>query len=155
VVVFAGARNPDAATDLHELADRSQGKLHIVKLISAEEANNRAAVETIKSIAGRLDVVIANAGASGENTKTILGVPLEDMMYQFTVNTLGPLALIQATYPVLKVSTSMPKFVAISSRCGSITTGAPLSLPQAEPGTSKCALNWMIKKLWHENPDLS
>jgi NADP-dependent 3-hydroxy acid dehydrogenase YdfG len=63
-VVFAGARQPDAASDLHALAKEYPGKLHIVKLTSADEADNRAAIDEIKKIAGRLDVVVANAGTS-------------------------------------------------------------------------------------------
>ena len=35
-----------------------------MKLTSANEAENKAAVEQIKQIAGRLDVVIANAGVA-------------------------------------------------------------------------------------------
>jgi NADP-dependent 3-hydroxy acid dehydrogenase YdfG len=48
------------------------GKLHIIKLISADEANNRVAVQEIKKIAGRLDVVIANAGAIPSLSLTIV-----------------------------------------------------------------------------------
>lgn len=61
-IVFAGARNPPAATDLHALADKHPGKVHVVKLVSSDRAGNEDAVSQIKAIAGRLDVVIANAG---------------------------------------------------------------------------------------------
>jgi NAD(P)-dependent dehydrogenase (short-subunit alcohol dehydrogenase family) len=63
VIVFAGARSPSSATELQALTKEFPDKLHIVKLISADEAGNRAAVEEVKAKAGRLDVVIANAGA--------------------------------------------------------------------------------------------
>lgn len=63
-IVFAGARNPSTATDLHALAEKYPGKFHVVKLVSNDKAGNEAAVAQIKDIAGRLDVVIANAGAS-------------------------------------------------------------------------------------------
>jgi NAD(P)-dependent dehydrogenase (short-subunit alcohol dehydrogenase family) len=61
-VVFAGARDPSRATELKELASAYPGKIHIVKLVSGDEAGNKAALEEVKNIAGRLDVVIANAG---------------------------------------------------------------------------------------------
>jgi NAD(P)-dependent dehydrogenase (short-subunit alcohol dehydrogenase family) len=64
VIIFAGARNPAAAADLQELVQKYPGKVHIVKLTSCDKAENEAAVATIKAIAGRLDVVIANAGMS-------------------------------------------------------------------------------------------
>jgi NADP-dependent 3-hydroxy acid dehydrogenase YdfG len=63
VIVFAGARRPDASDELLSLSNEHPGKLHIIKLTSADEADNRAAVQEIKKTAGRLDVVIANAGA--------------------------------------------------------------------------------------------
>jgi NAD(P)-dependent dehydrogenase (short-subunit alcohol dehydrogenase family) len=64
VMVFAGARNPTAAADLHALVQQYPGKVHIVKLTSCDKDENKAAVATITDIAGRLDVVIANAGTS-------------------------------------------------------------------------------------------
>jgi NAD(P)-dependent dehydrogenase (short-subunit alcohol dehydrogenase family) len=154
VIVFAGARNPSSATALNELATKHQGKVHVVKLTSADEADNRAAVDEIKKTVGRLDVVIANA-AIGTDCRTVLEATLETMRDHFTVNTLGTMVLAQATYPLLKASTSTPKFVAISSTVGSITAGTGLPFPQTEYGTSKAAINWMIRKLWTENPELS
>jgi NAD(P)-dependent dehydrogenase (short-subunit alcohol dehydrogenase family) len=62
VVVFAGARNPAVAADLHALVQQHPGKVHIVKLTSCDKTENEAAVDMIKSIASRLDVVIACAG---------------------------------------------------------------------------------------------
>jgi hypothetical protein len=62
IVVFAGARNPDAAEDLQALEAQHPGKVHTVKLVANDEQGNRDAVEYVKKKAGRLDVVIANAG---------------------------------------------------------------------------------------------
>jgi NAD(P)-dependent dehydrogenase (short-subunit alcohol dehydrogenase family) len=62
VIVFAGARNPAVAADLHALVQQHPGKVHIVKLTSCDKTENEAAVDMIKSIASRLDVVIACAG---------------------------------------------------------------------------------------------
>jgi short-subunit dehydrogenase involved in D-alanine esterification of teichoic acids len=61
-IVFAGVRDLTRATELEALAKESSGKLYIVKLISADEVSNTAAIEEIKAKTGRLDVVIANAG---------------------------------------------------------------------------------------------
>jgi NAD(P)-dependent dehydrogenase (short-subunit alcohol dehydrogenase family) len=156
VIVFAGVRDPVAAMPLNDLAARltKPGKLHIIKLISADQTTNREAVEEIERIAGRLDVVIANAGIMKDN-QFVLGPSLENMQEHFSVNVLGPLALIQATYPLLKTSTTAPKFVPISSTSGSIALGTQFPIPQTEYGTSKAALNWMTKKLWTENEGLS
>lgn len=62
-IVFAGVRSPSTATALTELARNHPGKLRVVKLTSGDRTENDAALKEIESIAGRLDVVIANAGA--------------------------------------------------------------------------------------------
>jgi NAD(P)-dependent dehydrogenase (short-subunit alcohol dehydrogenase family) len=72
VIVFAGTRKPAAAAELQALAKSNKDKFHILKLTSADEADNHAAVEEIKKIAGRLDVVISNAG------KSFAGNPIHD-----------------------------------------------------------------------------
>lgn len=61
-IVFAGVRNPDAAEALRALAARHPGRVHVVRVTACDEAGNRAAVAEVRSKAGRLDVVIANAG---------------------------------------------------------------------------------------------
>jgi NADP-dependent 3-hydroxy acid dehydrogenase YdfG len=61
-MVFAGVRDMARATELEALVEEFPGKLYIVKLISADETSNKAATEEIRAKAGRLDVVIANAG---------------------------------------------------------------------------------------------
>jgi NADP-dependent 3-hydroxy acid dehydrogenase YdfG len=62
-VVFAGTRNPSNAIELQELA-KQQKNVHVLKLTSANVADNQAAAAEIKKLAGALHVVIANAGES-------------------------------------------------------------------------------------------
>jgi NAD(P)-dependent dehydrogenase (short-subunit alcohol dehydrogenase family) len=96
-VVFAGVRDLKDRAALDELAATSANKIHVLKVVSADLENNKAAVEEIMRIAGRLDVVIANA-ATGFGYKSSLETPLQDVQDHFTVNVVGPLALFQATY---------------------------------------------------------
>lgn len=63
-IVFAGTRDPSNAATLQELATKNPNIVHIVKLTSGEIEDNKAAAAEIEKIAGRLDVVIANAGES-------------------------------------------------------------------------------------------
>ncbi|KZT54359.1 hypothetical protein CALCODRAFT_499998 [Calocera cornea HHB12733] len=65
-LVFAGARSPPSASALHALAAARPGKLHILQLTSADRPGNEAAAEQVKELAGKLDVVVANAGISGD-----------------------------------------------------------------------------------------
>ena len=62
--VYAGARDPSSATELEELAKKYPGRIAIVKCVSADAAGNAELAKLIKEKHGRVDTVIANAGAS-------------------------------------------------------------------------------------------
>jgi NAD(P)-dependent dehydrogenase (short-subunit alcohol dehydrogenase family) len=126
----------------------------IVKLNSGDEADNKAAVAEIKRVAGRLDVVIANA-AIGLLTGSVLETPAQAMAEHFAVDTVGPLVLFQATYPLLKASSESPKFIPITSVAGSITVGAPMGVPLLAYGASKAALNYLTIKIRADHEGLS
>jgi len=95
-VVFAGARNLNQAQELQALAAKYPGKIHLVKLTSADQCDNAEAIVEIKETAGRVDVVIASAEISGSFYPTV-EVPLDGMWEHFEVNVLGPLVLFQAS----------------------------------------------------------
>ncbi|EJU05886.1 NADP-binding protein [Dacryopinax primogenitus] len=152
-VVFAGARSMSSASDLQALATKYPEKVHLVELTSADEENNAAAIAKVKEVAGKLDVVISNAGISGALCATA-EVPLEGMREHFEINVLGPLALFKACYPLLRTSTEDPKFAVISSIVGSTELGTVRPWPSAAYGTSKAAVNWLTRKLEYEYPGL-
>ncbi|KAL1708140.1 hypothetical protein EV121DRAFT_197817 [Schizophyllum commune] len=151
-VVFAGARNPSGATDLQGLAKAHPDRFHVIKVVSADKENNLEAAKEIQRVAGRLDVVIANAGIS-ECIAPALEVPPEEMVKHFEVNVNGPLVLFQSTYSLLKESKT-PKFVAISTGLGSITLAGEVGVQVYPYGASRAALNWVARKLHHDFPDL-
>jgi len=153
VIVFAGARNPTAAEDLQSLVQEFPGKVHIVKLTSCDKTDNDAAVANIKTIAGRLDVVIACAGIN-QFIGPSLETPVEQMRDHFEINTVGTLVLFQATYPLLTASTPFPKFIPISSGSGSITDGTALPVGALAYCSSKAALNFLARKLHFEYENL-
>ncbi|KAL1683350.1 hypothetical protein EV122DRAFT_201754 [Schizophyllum commune] len=150
-ILFAGARDPERATDLQALAVAHPDRVHVLKIVSADKANNAAAVEEIKRVAGRLDVVIANAGIS-DSFEPALEVPPEEIIKHVEVNTNGPLVLFQATYTLLRES-AKPKFIVVSSGMGSIAFGASQSVNTYAYGASKAAVNWVTRKLHHDFPD--
>jgi len=152
-VVFAGARNPSAATALQALVKGFPGKVHIVKLTSCDKKENEAAVKQINTIAGRLDVVIANAGILNY-IGSALETPAENIREHFEINVIGTLILFQAAYPLLTASTSFPKFILNSSAAGSITEGATSSAGLLAYGSSKAAENYLARKLHFEHEDL-
>ncbi|TRM63739.1 hypothetical protein BD626DRAFT_495235 [Schizophyllum amplum] len=152
VVVFAGVRDFSRKGGLDALASAYPGRVHILKVVSADRQNNDEAVQEIKKVAGRLDVVIANAGV--DVPKSSLDTSCEDMIHHLNVNTNGPLVLFQAAHELLRASKS-PKFVAISSVMGSITIAPEFPTIQMAYGMSKAALNWVIRKLHQDNPDMT
>ncbi|KZT54360.1 NAD(P)-binding protein [Calocera cornea HHB12733] len=152
-VVFAGARNPASASELKSLQTKYPGKLHIVKLTSADPAENIAAVEEIKRVAGRLDVVIANAGIA-KFWGSILNTPLDEIREHYEVNVVGPTVLFQSTWPLLKESPK-PEFAIVSSIAGSIGVGAPIPAGFFAYGASKAGANYLAMKLHSEHSELA
>ena len=61
-VVFAGARNPKAASYIQTLSAKYPSRVHVVELRSCDEQGNARVIEEIRQKVGQLDVVIANAG---------------------------------------------------------------------------------------------
>ena len=66
------------------------------------------------------------------------------------VNTVGPLALFQAFHDLFSDNS---KFVVISSIAGQITDLTPY--PVTAYGTSKAAVNYIVKKIDQENERLA
>ncbi|KAL1737887.1 hypothetical protein HDZ31DRAFT_51724, partial [Schizophyllum fasciatum] len=150
-VVFGGVRNPAQATDLQALAGAHPGKVHIVKVVSADRAGNDAAIQEIKQVAGRLDVVIANAAIS-DSFEPALEVPPAQVVRHVEVNTNGPLVLFQAAYSLLRES-PQPKFVTVTSVLASISVASQLPIDTYAYSASKVAVNWIMCKLHHDFPD--
>ncbi|KAI4518564.1 hypothetical protein EV121DRAFT_283002 [Schizophyllum commune] len=142
-VVFAGARSPESADELHALVKAYPGRVHVVKLVSANRADNDAAVEEIKRTVGRLNVVIANAGIS-DCFKDALAISPDEMTRHFEAT----------TYPLLRASKA-PKFAAVTSHVGSVAGGTQLENTVYAYGASKAALNWVTRKLHFQYPEIT
>lgn len=150
-IVFGGARDPKSATELQALAASSKN-VHVVQLASADEQGNKAAADYIRTTTGRLDVVIANAGI-GEVGATAATVSMEVMRRHFEINTLGPLILFQAMWPLMQ-SSPKPIFTVIGTMIGSITLQEKYPWPAIAPGTSKAAAHYIVGKIHSEHPNI-
>ncbi|KAI5475751.1 short-chain dehydrogenase/reductase SDR family protein [Pseudohyphozyma bogoriensis] len=148
-VVYAGARDPEHATALQELANKHDGVIKIVKLSSTSVEEAQAAAALIEKEQGKIDVVIANAGFSKDNSP-VASVPLEAVREHYETNALGPLILFQATHALLAKSDSgAPKFVLISSIAGS--KGVNYDAPLTSYGSSKAAANFFLGMMHNEH----
>jgi norsolorinic acid ketoreductase len=70
----------------------------------------------------------------------------------FHTNVLGSLVLFQATADLLRKASTIGKFIVISSVSGS--TGDLLPGPLGAYGTSKAAVNHLVRRIQVENNDL-
>ncbi|KAK3389637.1 hypothetical protein B0H63DRAFT_102560 [Podospora didyma] len=152
-IVIATSRKPvpDVFASLNS-ASGSGSKIFPLLLDEADPAISSATLAAcLQARFGitRLDVVIANAGGSA-GFKSALDTSPEDLLYDFTVNAVGPAKLFQATWPLLSASkkNNNKKFVLITSSVGSIAgLDQPPVLPGAAYGMSKAAANYFAKKL--------
>ncbi|OAP62083.1 hypothetical protein AYL99_04286 [Fonsecaea erecta] len=147
-IVFATSRDPERATKLQALTDK--GNVHLVKITKQPEAvaEALAAAELVKKIAGKVDVVVANAGIIGHET-SIADAPMG--MYQdfLDVNLLNNIAVFKALRPLL-LAAPRPKFVAISTQYGSLAMVEDLPGQSSAYAISKAALNMFIRHVAYE-----
>lgn len=152
--VIAAVRDPEAtdSQSLMHLRFPESSRLVAVKIDSLEEDDARNALAHLKSeqAISSIDVVIANAGVV-QHLETALQTPAEAMRLHFNVNTVGPLMLFQASWPLLQAA-ERPMFFVISSSVGSIEQMEPV--PGLAYGVSKAAVNFMVRKLHFEHDGL-
>ena len=148
--VFAAARQPDSATDLHQLQSQYATQLHFVQLDVTDEASIEAARQTVTGLTSQLDVLVNNAGifpgAGPEDPakQHLGGLTAANAITFLKVNAVGPLLVAQAFLELLKAA-NKARIVSLSSGQGSLTWKA-----SSEPyhySASKAALNMYMRAL--------
>lgn len=92
--VYAGARQPDTLADL-------VGDQVVPLRLDVNNADDiRAALAHIEHDAGRLDLLVNNAGYGAMGP--LVEMPLTEVQAQFATNLFAPLALIQAAFPLMR-----------------------------------------------------
>jgi NAD(P)-dependent dehydrogenase (short-subunit alcohol dehydrogenase family) len=109
--VYAGARR------LERMSDLAARGATLVALDVTDDTSIIAAVDTIKNTAGRLDVLVNNAGYGSYGA--LEDVPLEEARRQFEVNVFGLARLCQLALPMMRAQKS-GKIVNVTSIGGKI-----------------------------------
>jgi len=144
--VFATARTPETAHELHTLAQRYPRTLTILPLDVEDEASIRQAAQEVSKHVDGLDWLINNAGImyEGEHITNLSG---EHLVHAFRVNSIGPMLMVKHFLPLLRRG-QQPKICQMTSIMGSIslTEGGGYYSYRA----SKAALNMLSKILSYE-----
>ncbi len=147
--VVATARHPDGARELWE-AERDYGeRCRIVEMdVTCDADLDRVA----KQLAGKpLDLLINNAGVLTDRAESLEQVTVDSMLKSFTVNTLGPLRVMQKFLANLQAGDS-PKVGTITSKMGSV--GDNTSGGYYAYRASKVAVNMVNKSFACDYPGI-
>ncbi len=143
--VFAGVRNPEAASQLRAVSASSGDKLQILCLDINDDAAVSQAATQIHELGGGLDILVNNAGVFPEDgDEAIEELPLEWLDLAFHTNVVGTLRVTRAMLPMLRRSTSAA-VVNIGSGAGSISTKSDHR--NYCYGASKAALHYVSRAL--------
>ncbi|MFN8485650.1 MAG: SDR family NAD(P)-dependent oxidoreductase [Anaerolineae bacterium] len=145
--VFAGQNMPDWP-QLSELRGRFPDALHIVPLDVRSIESARAAAGAVEAAAGRVDLLINNAGVNSPTSpRSIREAPdYAEMFRLYDVNALGPLRVVEALLPLTDRS-DFKRLCFVSSEAGSI--GAAQRTSWYGYTMSKAALNMETRLLFN------
>lgn len=141
--VITGVRNPEQMDVEHDL-------LSIVKLDVSDSQSVIEFAQTVSQLTDNVDVLVNNAGRIDGRWQTIREVDPDVSLDVLNVNTIGPLRVTQALWPLLE-NTGDSKVANISSLMGSIDDC--LSGRSYAYRTSKTGLNMITKILSVEGQD--
>lgn len=154
--VIAGVRDVESASSksIASLPTGLNSKIIVVRIDNLSENSAREAMESLQSkhAITKLDVVIANAGITNYYGSAF-STPLSELRSHLEVNTIGSLALFQATWPLLETAPK-PKFVVLTTGLASIGDMGSMPMPVTAYGASKVAVNYITRKIHFENPKL-
>ena len=154
-LVYATARDAAKADALQQLA-KKHSNVRVVQLRVDSDADHQAAAKRVEAEAGRVDVVIANAGISNSDAyQPVEKLSIDKLREHFEVNAVGPARLFKALFPLLSRS-SKPIYTVVSSFAGSV--GYQTNLPKfyvANYGSSKAAANFLVQRIHVEHTNIT
>ncbi|MFW9997884.1 MAG: SDR family oxidoreductase [Candidatus Odinarchaeota archaeon] len=153
--VFAASRDPASSAELQQLKTEYDDLLTIDRLDVSDEASRHQLYQKISEKAGKVDILINNAGIASGNEKfryRFGELNQEDLCRSFLVNAIAPLMITEKFFPLLEKGES-PVVVNISSDSGCISKKKPNSSYGYGYCSSKAALNMITTMLSVELED--
>jgi len=97
---YATMRNLEKANAISDVAKREKLSLHTIKLDVTDEKSVNEAIKTIKSDAGRIDVLVNNAGYG--LTGSLEDLSMSEIKAQYETNVFGLIRVTQAVLPIMR-----------------------------------------------------
>jgi NAD(P)-dependent dehydrogenase (short-subunit alcohol dehydrogenase family) len=142
LTVYGTVRSADKAAKLEAMAADAGTSVRLVELDVADAASVDAGFAAVHDEAGRVDVLVNNAGVGGNGV--VEEVPIERYAEVFDVNVLGALRCLKAVLPGMRRRRS-GAIVNITSVAGRIA-----AIAQAPYVASKWAFEGVSEELAHE-----
>ncbi|KAJ7662964.1 hypothetical protein B0H17DRAFT_1019999 [Mycena rosella] len=144
--ILIGSRDAERGEQAAEALKKEGLSVEALTIDVADDRSIEAAVQTVKSKFGRLDVLINNAGVLLD---TFTGAPSSRAIFEqtFSVNVFGAASTTEAFVPLLEKSAAA-RVVFVSSGLGSLTfladpEGRSVSFPAPAYRCSKAAMNML------------
>jgi len=150
--VWIGARDPERGRQAAETLGAS-----FVQIDVTDDHSVAAAVDTIRDRAGRLDILINNAGILGDVTSPE-DMTVDQLRAVYETNVFGVVRVTNAFLPLLRESAS-PSVINVTSGLGSFTLihdpeRVESKYPLAAYGSSKTAVTMLTMQYAKTTPDV-
>jgi NAD(P)-dependent dehydrogenase (short-subunit alcohol dehydrogenase family) len=140
--VYAAARSPDTADELHEKIAAERLDIGVVKLDLVDPDSIAAAVDLIMERSGRIDALVNNAGIGGG--RAVEETPLAEVREIFETNYFGNVSVLRAVTPIMRKQRS-GRIVNVGSLAGRVVMGC-----HAHYSASKWAMEGLSEALAFE-----
>jgi len=122
--VVIGTRRTPEGHRAAEAIRKDGGRASVLEMDVRESASIQAAATAFSRIAGRLDVLVNNAGIYPDKDVTILTVSRDQLAVTFQTNTFGPVIVTQAFLPFLRKA-HPARVINVSSGYGQLSDLSP------------------------------
>jgi NAD(P)-dependent dehydrogenase (short-subunit alcohol dehydrogenase family) len=141
--VFLAARHREAGQKALAALQKNGAKASLVELDASDPDSIKRAAQEVAATIDRLDVLVNNAAILEDERLSVLDIDAELMQKTLTVNTIGPLLVAQAFYPLLAKS-DFGRVINVSSGSGALSEMGTYSPAYS---ISKTALNAVTVQL--------